>query len=238
MKNLRKKGLLLGALSVLCLSSVGFASWVITNNDTQAAEGNISAEAVVNNAVKLSLKWVDGAESSTELTTNGKKPMIHFGKSGTKGPDWLSNAHVDPSALTCYLHITVDNLAGLDKVDVSITSEQVTDGKLLKLPENPASIPASEFKSDGGKGGTKVVTLTFSWGSLFVGGSPEAYFADKKIDGDSTLTKTSLGLAGVTGEESLTWGQLADTLLTEANKLATSATYNVKVAATAKTTAE
>lgn len=43
--------LMICLLSVLSLVSVGFASWIITANDTQEAEGNIQIETVTDNRV-------------------------------------------------------------------------------------------------------------------------------------------------------------------------------------------
>lgn len=111
--------LVLCLLSCLALIGVGFASWIITSNTEQNAEGNISVDTVTDNRLTVETSWLD------------EKNSIVFGwKEGSYTNSWLQNT--DPTYkenLTVTLVVTVKNSENVAVDAQNITAKIIGDEK-------------------------------------------------------------------------------------------------------------
>lgn len=106
---MRRRGLTITIcfLAVLALASIGFASWIITNPNTETVKpGEITVDDVTSQVFKIETSW--------DETSGGK---INFGKPTdyeAKDSDWLTNDSETNEQLTTDLTLTFSVEAGVD----------------------------------------------------------------------------------------------------------------------------
>lgn len=193
-------------LSVIVIIGVGFAAWVITNPNVEAAaDGTISVETVT--------------DKSYTLTATNPTETISFGApatpdtAATKG--WLVNKEKAEN-LTATLTLTItykdwsvipenlklkieagtvsgksfvkdetkkfENLVDTILKNPTISYDELTTTTPVSVTMNGAEveIPKKAFKKDDlTKTATLEVTVTFGWGSAFGGDNPYNYYNKK-----------------------------------------------------------
>ncbi len=183
---------------LLCIGMVGagFAAWVITGNTTDAKQGSIEVQEVVDKRLEISLAWketgVEGADDDAKII---------FGKHATDTCSWLANDSEVNEKLTATLVITVSNHK--DLLDAGLTYDFTfalaetggngsTTGYSLAVGENlvgalqnPASVTASSATDDTV---TYEVDVTFSWGTAFGGVNPITHYAGSDYAKDTADT--------------------------------------------------
>lgn len=200
MKN-KRKGIVLAAsiLGSVAIVSTGFASWVITRTNTQAAEGTINVDTIdaVDHMITLGTfvyKDSSGNDHFGESTT--KYDKVYFGAdskipSGATAPTnpWMTvtNDENHPGeVLTVEIPFTVTNVKadtasfiGLSIVSDSIGGNAqytaaVNKGYIKALDGNSIAIPTVEqIKSNNGSG---TIVVTFKWGAFFGEKNPYLFY--------------------------------------------------------------
>lgn len=189
--------LTLSILACLALIGVGFASWIISANAVDKAEGNIIVDTVADKTYVVSGSWLDGKSSITfgaPATMNAKDP-------------WLTNdskGKTENLTVTYQLKVTYgdttpatgikDKITALVAAPESAKYTAAVNGKLIIAPTNATVEEAGE--------GTGVynITVTYQWGEHFGKVNPYTYYNEKTATDtltDSTTTymqdaKTSL----------------------------------------------
>ena len=214
-------------LACIALLGVGFASWIITNDAGDEANGNVQVDTVTNDSIEL---------------LNASATDVVFGpKSGQTG--WLSTAGTTTEQLTTTVTVKVSKadyyvngtdgdtkLKGL-KVKLAVV-DNATGGfsKALAakyVAETPyaseamfilnAELAEGKFTAAvDSENVTLTFQITFAWGTKFNGTNPSAFYNTK------TATDTS-------GEDSLTWAQHAEKHLGQLNTYLTGVKFKVTV---------
>lgn len=214
-------------LACIALLGVGFASWIITNDAGDEANGNVQVDTVTNDSIEL---------------LNASATDVVFGpKSGQTG--WLSTAGTKTEQLTTTVTVKVSKadyyvngtdgdtkLKGL-KVKLAVV-DKASDGFAAALAAGyVAAAPyaseamftlnteLAEGKFTAAVDSENVILtfqITFAWGTKFNGTNPSAFYNTK------TATDTS-------DEASLTWAQHAEKHLGQLNTYLTGVTFKVTV---------
>ena len=145
-----------------------FASWVIINPEvTQNQSGTITVDTVVDESLALTLEWVDS------------KNVIHYGaNSAAKDGDWLISNEGAVEVLTVTLKVTIANAKNLNTITttaITSTGGGTVDGKIgyagAAEDNLVGALPTPQVGSvsavDGDGKATCLVTVTFTWGSVF-----------------------------------------------------------------------
>lgn len=87
---MKKKSLtmLLTGLLAMSLTGVGFASWMIVQNDSGEQTGSVAVEEIVQRNVVLNFAWADNDESGI---VDEKDSILDFGYKGATNTGWLRN---------------------------------------------------------------------------------------------------------------------------------------------------
>lgn len=227
---MRSKSRLIAALAamVACVAMVGtgFASWVILDSQSATTTGNVTAEAVSEDGISLSVKPENGAE-------------IIFGSPAkstweAQSNPWLvEDASEGQGKFSVDIEVTVQGKVGSLKVDFSHEGDGYTHAVTAGLiAENPTysigdpdptgsitskddiAIDASSGQLTFGSGEKKNefnfaqetkfhVVATFSWGTSFGGKNPYVYFND----GQKTASGSADGSSEVGGITQISeWG--------------------------------
>ena len=188
--------LTLSILACLALIGVGFASWIISANAVDKAEGNIIVDTVADKTYVVSGSWLDGKSSITfgaPATMNAKDP-------------WLTNdskGKTENLTVTYQLKVTYgdtpatgikDKITALVAAPESAKYTAAVNGKLIIAPTN------ATVKETGEGTGVYNITVTYQWGEHFGKVNPYTYYNEKTATDtltDSTTTymqdaKTSL----------------------------------------------
>ena len=111
MKLKKKSGLISAVIALSCASlvSVGFASWVISQGDSEVVQGTILVD--------------DVSDQSHELTVDstGVNPIAFKADAATAGKGWLTSTDTGVN-LTAVYNITVTNLDSSSKITASLKS--------------------------------------------------------------------------------------------------------------------
>lgn len=189
--------LTLSILACLALIGVGFASWIISANAVDKAEGNIIVDTVADKTYVVSGSWLDGKSSITfgaPATMNAKDP-------------WLTNdskGKTENLTVTYQLKVTYgdttpatgikDKITALVAAPESAKYTAAVNGKLIIAPTN------ATVEETGEGTGVYNITVTYQWGEHFGKVNPYTYYNEKTATDtltDSTTTymqdaKTSL----------------------------------------------
>lgn len=173
--------LMICLLSVLSLVSVGFASWIITANDTEDVTGNIQIETVTDNRVFI-------VESTTDAGIKASNNIV-FGAPETMsdGDAWFTaEAGTQKEALSATITFKVvdanDDVVDADKVTVNASIELdggksfddlVTDGYIEAAP---TVTPVR------GSDGVYTITVTLNWGTKWGKENPYNYYNDLDVE--------------------------------------------------------
>lgn len=176
--------LVLCLLSCLALIGVGFASWIITSNTEQNAEGNISVDTVTDNRLTVETSWLD------------EKNSIVFGwKDGSYTNSWLQNT--DPTYkenLTVTLVVTVKNSENVAVDAQNITAkiigdEKYTTAQAANLVGTLPTLTAEKQEATG----VYHITITLTWGSAFNNQNPLEYYNNQEYETElANNAKTNL----------------------------------------------
>lgn len=194
--------LTLSILACLALIGVGFASWIISANAVDKAEGNIIVDTVADKTYVVSGSWLDGKSSITfgaPATMNAKDP-------------WLTNdskGKTENLTVTYQLKVTYgdttpatgikDKITALVAAPESAKYTAAVEGGLIIAPKNATVEETAEGS------GIYNITVTYKWGKHFAdsaeeGVNPYTYYnaktATDKLSGSETTymqdAKTSL----------------------------------------------
>lgn len=189
--------LTLSILACLALIGVGFASWIISANAVDKAEGNIIVDTVADKTYVVSGSWLDGKSSITfgaPATMNAADP-------------WLTNdskGKTENLTVTYQLKVTYgdttpatgikDKITALVAAPESAKYTAAVNGKLIIAPTN------ATVEETGEGTGVYNITVTYQWGEHFGKVNPYTYYNEKTATDtltDSTTTymqdaKTSL----------------------------------------------
>lgn len=209
------------------MMGVGFASWVISNNAEATSTGNVKAESVTDNYVKLEANPVSGGE-------------IIFGapeQMSAQNP-WLTNSNGAKEKLTTTITLTVS--ANIGDITMSLATEgyttvESTDGFWKAVEANYIATPVVTIDSQGTanafsiegtlsesgnltiKRGEAEITsettitlkITFGWGSAFESKNPYNYYNDGTKTAATHHSDANTKLSGLydylNGENGLTY---------------------------------
>lgn len=188
MKN-KRKGIVLAAsiLGSVAIVSTGFASWVITNSQSDSATGNITVDELNDNRVVVTAKWseVDNVPVDTvkfaSQTSNNQDNMwyTHSGEDGVMDLTLnLSVAYKDSTK--------TEKPSGTFKVSI-----EVGKGTANAFVADPSGFEAANKRADGkhyvtlptfstdgytAANGTATVNVSFGWGDVFGNVDPLLYY--------------------------------------------------------------
>lgn len=191
MKLKKKSGLISAVIALSCASlvSVGFASWVIAQGDTETVSGTIYVDDVSNEAHEITASWV--ASDSLSAGALGPNPVVSYGPTDNSSTGWLKNDDGTVENLTFYLKINVTNISTdadfSSKVSLAMSADTGYTtaatanlvGSLPALGATAGNGVGTIVKGTGAASGTSweaVYTISFKWGSVFGYQNPEAFY--------------------------------------------------------------
>lgn len=190
--------LTLSILACLALIGVGFASWIISADATDKAEGSFIVDTVNDKSYKVEGAWLD---NQSKITFGAPATM------NNTSDTWLTNDSTDKKenlTVTYQLTVTYGNgskAAGIaNKITAVVTAPEnpnytaAVDGGLIIAPTN------ATVEETGEGTGVYNITVTYQWGEHFGKVNPYTYYSGKTATDtltDSTTTymqdaKTSL----------------------------------------------
>ncbi len=201
---MKRKTLTLTLCLLVCLSliGVGFASWIITKNVDENADGNIVVDVVEDQRYSIEYEWVDSKSS----LVFGYNPSVTQMENA-----WLTNTTTDTTKnenLTVTLKVTVKNAgAAIDKEPVSTVSivDDANTNWAKAKAANLVTDPTVTVTKVEGEGNTGVynITITAAWGTAFDSTNPYTYYnnleaTDANMDAASTNLKMIEALSSIT----------------------------------------
>ena len=160
--------LMICLLSVLSLVSVGFASWIITANDTEDVTGNIQIETVTDNRVFI----VDIVDPSDIVFGAPKTP-------DTFANPWFTANEMDDENLSATITFKVvdanDTAVAADKVTVTANIELVGAKSFDDLVTD-GYIQAAPTVTPVRSGDVYTITVTLNWGAKWGNKNPYNYY--------------------------------------------------------------
>lgn len=202
MKNKNKKIVFISALlGSIALASTGFAAWVITTQDTETVNGNVTVETVDDASHTLTVK----------LHSQNKASLV-FGAKNTDSVEnpnpWLTYSG-DPENLTIVYDVECTNYSSCTvKAELKFSKSTAFDGLVSSTKKKYVTKPTavlSDFTAKEGNPTTGVATLTLSaaWGDYFGGENPFVYYnsksqADYASDANTVLNAIYTALQSVT----------------------------------------
>lgn len=140
---MKKKSLslLLSGLLTVCLTGVGFASWLIVEGDTEnQIAGTVNVETIDSKKTEISYTWANNAGTEANITSNSdgytdKKDewdnLFSFGAPANATTGWLTNTGGIKECLTLSLNVTVTNaqylVASNCSVDLTVESDKLNE---------------------------------------------------------------------------------------------------------------
>ena len=216
----RSLTVLLCLLAIISLASVGFASWVITADDTENVTGNIQVETVTDQ--RLDIKVADGQDLNINLlapATQAKEGAWLVGKS-EKGSEKKT------VAINFTLGFKNTQTTGTPIATVTAEFDEETKTLIKKAVDaNYIQEPTISIVNNGN--GNYVLTINFEWGEAFGKVNPYDYY--------NAEGKTANGL--VADDVSTTWADDAYAKLTDLNSIFADKTYKVVITAKPSETA-
>ena len=190
--------LTLSILACLALIGVGFASWIISANAADKAEGSFIVDTVTDKSYTVEGSWLD---NQSKITFGAPDTM------NNTSDTWLTNDSKDKKenlTVTYQLTVTYGNgskATGIaNKITAGVTAPEsasytaAVNGKLIIAPTN------ATVEETGEGTGVYNITVTYQWGEHFGKVNPYTYYNAKTATDtltDSTTTymqdaKTSL----------------------------------------------
>lgn len=175
--------LMICLLSVLSLVSVGFASWIITANDTEDVTGNIQIETVDDNRVFI-------VESTTGAGIKASNDIV-FGAPETMSNDdaWLTADGTKKEALTATITFKVvdaDDAVVADD-DVTVTANiEIVGGTTFAALVSAGYIEAAPTVTPARVGDVYTITVTLNWGSLWGNDNPYDFYNGHDVNDEIT----------------------------------------------------
>lgn len=190
--------LTLSILACLALIGVGFASWIISADAADKAEGSFIVDTVTDKSYTVEGSWLD---NQSKITFGAPATM------NNTSDTWLTNDSKDKKenlTVTYQLTVTYGNgskAAGIaNKITAVVTAPKnanytaAVNGKLIIAPTN------ATVEETGEGTGVYNITVTYQWGEHFCKVNPYTYYNEKTATDtltDSTTTymqdaKTSL----------------------------------------------
>lgn len=190
--------LLLSGLLTVCLTGVGFASWLIVQGEEKEAQtGEVVVEKVEDKKMSITTSWKDSKDT--------------FNFTGVAGANtgWLRSDTTKPELLSLTLVVTVQNAAyDADKtIDIEFEASNPTnyttvttadkrdadgDQTYLIAPSiSDHAIVETNIAEDGSY--TFELPITFQWGNFFENKNPYNYYQGKDYSSNVTEAKTALG---------------------------------------------
>lgn len=194
--------IVMSLLICVAMLGVGFAAWIIVGNSEEVANGNITAESVTDNAVKL------------EITASDE--TLYFGAPATSqsSGDWLINDNPGKEDLSISFTVKITGNLGALSATIGVASadegawKAVTETKEYIKPtisvvggdeyvtfnSGSQTFTVVEGKSQlPAEGVTLTVTVTFNWGSDLNNQNPYNYFNALEYNStNATNAKTAL----------------------------------------------
>ena len=214
---MKKKSLaaLLSGFLTVCLTGVGFASWIIVQGDTETVSGKVNVENITPKEITLSYAWDgnnDGVSGvTTTTTTDGVTTYgddaLSFGKNTpatapTYG--WLQNPDGHIEVLTLKLDVTVTNVQLVSKTNgVTFAIAPNAEGKTnyesaisagyITEVTAYAEGTTDKFKKFTTETGAQTITIVISakWGAHFGGSNPFEYYNNHKSSDKLSGTETT-----------------------------------------------
>lgn len=190
--------LTLSILACLALIGVGFASWIISADAADKAEGSFIVDTVTDKSYTVEGSWLD---NQSKITFGAPATM------NNTSDTWLTNDSKDKKEnLTVTYQLTVTYVNGskatgiANKITAVVTAPEsasytaAVNGKLIIAPTN------ATVEETGEGTGVYNITVTYQWGEHFGKVNPYTYYNAKTATDtltDSTTTymqdaKTSL----------------------------------------------
>lgn len=190
--------LTLSILACLALIGVGFASWIISADAADKAEGSFIVDTVTDKSYTVEGSWLD---NQSKITFGAPATM------NNTSDTWLTNDSKDKKEnLTVTYQLTVTYRNGskatgiANKITAVVTAPEsasytaAVNGKLIIAPTN------ATVEETGEGTGVYNITVTYQWGEHFGKVNPYTYYNEKTATDtltDSTTTymqdaKTSL----------------------------------------------
>lgn len=211
--------LVVGLLLTLSLVGIGFASWVISANDSETIIGNVEVQTVTDRRLDITVKDLT---YSTDHYAAGDSNKIIFGmptdeeiaSAGITNP-WLTNSDdtVENLSVTFVVEVAYKTPDAIAAADITFEASYVANDAIAGLvTKGYLAQPTVEFTEVTDSDPNKVtynVTLTFDWGSSFTGINPYLFY-------------------NATGKSSETHGDAAWAAMNVVNSIS-DLTYTVKV---------
>lgn len=191
--------LLLSGLLTVCLTGVGFASWLIVQGEEkEATTGEVVVETVEDKKMSITTSWKDSKDT--------------FNFTGIAGANtgWLRSDTTKPELLSLTLVVTVQNAAydADQTIDIEFEASNPTnyttvttadkrdaiegDQTYLIAPSiSDHAIVESNIAGDGSY--TFELPITFQWGQFFEKKNPYTYYQGKDYSTNVNEAKTALG---------------------------------------------
>ena len=178
--------IVVGLLLCLSLIGVGFASWVISANDSEQIIGNVGVQTVADRRLDITVKELT---YDTDHYVAGDANKIIFGMpteteitaAGISNP-WLTNADdtVENLAVTFIVEVAYKQAAEISADDITFAASYVENSAITGLVTagylaQPSVTYVEEAESEPNKV-TYKVTLSFDWGTDFGGINPYLYY--------------------------------------------------------------
>ena len=243
--------LLLSGLLTVCLTGVGFASWLIVQGDEQQITGTVNVETISDVTTTITAKWQDNNKNGTaeekttksQSTTTWGDDYFRFGYNNKTNSGWLRNTDTRGEILSLKLDVTVDSinyLASDVTIDLDVTSATIgntgktgvalaveagyiTDFKLDK--ESVAKESAASF----------TLTISTSWGNHFGDKNPFDYYNTTDRKGSDTCRTVENGQTDAADADSngkVTYAEDANYSLTNLYTWLSNVTFTVTITAT------
>ena len=217
---MKKKSLatLLSGFLTVCLTGVGFASWIIVQGATdQVSSGSLVVESVQDRRLTMTTEFIDDT--------------VKFGPTGPQTEGWLitTTSVTAVEDLTFSIKVTINNSDHLDHLEVGITNAAYTtaagNNLVTELPtishltNDSGTIDAADDKkvstysvSTAYTAGTLdtdgvtvktvgqtvfTITVNLNWGSHFGNLNPYEHYKKITSPKESDITDAKTSLAGV-----------------------------------------
>ena len=216
---MKKKSLaaLLSGFLTVCLTGVGFASWIIVQGDTETVSGQVNVEDIHGESIELACAWA------------GEKDTLSFGKNNpTTAPTygWLQNNDGEGETLTLELNVTVTNPQLVSKKNgVTFSIAPNAEGKTnyeaaisagyitaVTAVEKEGSTSYKKFATETDTA-TFTIVVSAKWGSYFGSKNPFEYYntyASSASLRASTTEEQGLGKIDADGNGTITYAEDAN----------------------------
>ena len=231
----RSLTVLLCLLAIISLASVGFASWVISADDTEVAEGNIQVDTVTDERLEIrNLKFDSYLVGSNE----GSMPSFYFGAPSSTETEveykWLKNESTAPQKLKITVTFNVYRKANNEEVK-DLTSNEIKvlfteSGKFTESVKSGEEITETRVYAEIVNANPNVTyvenaytfTIEVKWGSYFNNQNPFDFYNLK--DPNKPISEGS----------NITWADEVSTKLANMLKALNEATYSVSITVSPK----